>query len=78
MYVLTQTRLSLLEESYSYTNPETYATLCNYYDDIDYLKNWRYPQGENIKNSIIFDNDEYKVFKIKLPVNSGEENKRGF
>ena len=66
--------LSLLEESYSYTNPETYATLCNYYDDIDYLKNWRYPQGENIKNSIIFDNDEYKVFKIKLPV-SGEENK---
>jgi len=38
------------------------------------LKNWRYPQGENIKNSIIFDNDEYKVFKIKLPV-SGEENK---
>ena len=66
---------SLLKESYSYTNPEAYAILCNYYDDIKYLQNWRYLQGENVKNSIIFDNDEYKVFKIKLPVNNNEENK---
>ena len=70
---LLMTETEILNNSDTYTNPESYALLCNYYDDLNYLRTWQYSENDNV-SSITLDNNEYKILKIKLPIETSENN----